>query len=70
MNKAQIKKGIDLFYKYSEYQNKTIKSTSILSSVFFNHVNIDKIDFIKNFAKHPFTIIRGQIMLTNGFKNY
>ena len=63
MTTKQINKGIKLIKKNSLNNNTTIYSTSINMNVFFNELNIDIKEFIINFNNHPFSIVRGYIML-------
>jgi len=70
MEDLKIKNGIELFKKEAKIINKTIKSTEINFNFFCNELNIKKLDFILNFSKHPFTLVKGYVMLTNGFENY
>jgi hypothetical protein len=65
MNTNQINKGIKLIKQNSLNNNTTIYSTSINMNVFFNELNIDIKEFIINFNNHPFSIVRGYIMLSN-----
>lgn len=65
-----IKKGIELFELESKKNNVTIKSCSINFNYFVQQTNISKNEFISNFSQHPFVLVRGCVMLSNGYKNF
>jgi len=70
MNTQNIKKAIELFELESKKNNITIKSCSINFNYFVQQTNISKNEFISNFSQHPFSLIRGYVMLTNGYKKH
>lgn len=63
MTTNQINKGIKLIKQNSLNNNTTIYNASINMNVFFNELNIDIKEFIKNMNNHPFSIVRGYVML-------
>ena len=63
MTTEQINKGINLIKENSLNNNTTIYSTSINMNIFFNELNINIKDFINTMSIHPFSIVRGYIML-------
>ena len=55
--------GTELLIKEAKENNTVLKGCSISVKRFLNETNINMVDFIKNFNKHSFVIVKGFVML-------
>jgi len=63
MTTTKIDLGIELIKKEAKENNTYLYGAEVNMNIFLNKLDISFSDFIKGMNKHPFSIIRGGVML-------